>query len=151
VRIQVVTSTASLNPEDVRARRHAHQPPTRLAFGVRGLYGLSRESVPFPLNRSESIESGQICVTIDPEADSTTNVGLIDYTDGTLVVRYGVQAVFPGLFKLITSKKYDPSLLSPVRAVATDRCTVTPDLGGWRALGCLDFLPGSLWAGASGG
>ena len=22
---------------------------------------------------------------------------------------------------------------------------------GWRALGCMDFLPGSLWAGASGG
>lgn len=52
---------------------------------------------------------------------------------------------------MLTSGGHDPSLLNPIRAVATDRCTLTPDLSGWRALGCLDFLPGSYWAGAEGG
>jgi len=123
----------------------------RVLFRVSNLYGLSQESVRLPLNDTESIESGQVCVTIDPDADASSNLGLIDYQEGRLKVRYGVQVVFPGLYRLVTAGDHDPVLLNPIRAIATDECTLTEDLTGFRALGCLEFLPGSLWAGADGG
>jgi hypothetical protein len=104
-----------------------------------------------PLSPREAFDSGQVCVTLDPEAPPTSNVGMIDFEQRTLRVRYGVQCVFPGLHEVVKSGRHDPGLLAPVRAIATDECTVTPDLTGWRALGCLEFLPGSLWAGAGGG
>jgi hypothetical protein len=119
-------------------------------FGLRALYGLSPSSIRLPLNERESIDSGQVCVTIDPDADPSCNVGLIDYERGKLTVRYGGQLVFPGLYELVTGGRFDPGLLHPVRGVATDDCTLTSDLSGWRADGRLQFLPGSIWAGAHG-
>jgi len=123
----------------------------RITFAVKALYGLSQQSIAMPINRTESVESGQVCVTIDPDADEFGNIGVIDYNQDRLKVRYSVQAVFPGLYDLITSGKHDPSLLFPVRMTATDDCALTADRCGWHALGCLDFLPGSVWAGATGG
>jgi hypothetical protein len=66
-------------------------------------------------------------------------------------VRYSGQIVFPGLYHLVRGGGHDPSLLAPVKVTATDRCTLTPDLSGWHAVGCLEFMPGSYWAGAKGG
>jgi hypothetical protein len=124
----------------------------RVLFRVVALYGLSATGMRMPLNDRESIESGPICVTIDPDSDSASNnVGFIDFEQKFLKVRYGVQLVFPGLFELVVSKRYDATLLRPVRVTATDECAVTTDYSGWHALGCLDFLPGSIWAGAGGG
>lgn len=140
-----------LDPAEVRSRRDNGRKPQRVLFGVKALYGLSPESVPFPVSETETIESGQVCITIDPEADPHTNIGAIDFDAGRLTVRYGAQGVFPGLFELVRSGQYDPGLLHPIRAIATDQCTMTPDLTGWRALGCLEFLPGGLWSGAEGG
>ena len=100
-------------------------------FGLRALYGLSPSSIRLPLNERESIDSGQVCVTIDPDADPSCNMGLIDYERGKLTVRYGGQLVFPGLYELVMG-------------------TLTPDRAGWRADGRLQFLPGSIWAGAHG-
>jgi hypothetical protein len=140
-----------LTVEVIANRRNSREVVERVMFSVKALYGLSRQSVAMPLNKCETIESGQVCVTIDPQADDAGNIGVIDYNQGKLKVRYAAQAVFPGLYDLITSDRHDPSLLFPVRLVATDDCTLTPDLSGWHALGCLDFLPGSVWAGASGG
>jgi hypothetical protein len=140
-----------LTLEEVFSRRAAAQSAERVIFSVKALYGLSRQSVQLPLSESESIESGQICITLDPDSDVTCNVGVIDYARGMTTVRYGAQAVFPGLYKLVHEGNHDPSLLNPVRVVATDQCSLTPDLAGWHALGCLDFLPGSVWAGATGG
>jgi len=140
--------------EEVSARRdriNDTKLARRVVFRVTGLYGLSRQSMRMPLNRTEAIDSGQVCVTLDPDADLASNIGVIDYGEGTLTVRYGVQAVFPGLFQLIRAGNHDPSLLNPVRAIATDECTLTADLSGFRALGCLEFLPGSIWAGTDGG
>jgi len=122
-----------------------------VVFRVASLYGLSATSIRMPLNETDGIESGQVCLTIDPESDPMGNIGAVDFAQGKLKVRYAAQMVFPGLFELISSRKYAPDLLRPVRAVATDDCTLAPGAGGWHALGCLDFLPGSLWAGASGG
>ncbi len=123
----------------------------RVLFAVKGIYGLSKHSIPLPLNERESIESGQICATADPDADPSCNLGVIDYERGVLTIRYGAQAIFPGLYELLSQGRYDPGLLHPVRAVATDQCTLTPDYRAWRALGCLEFLPGSIWSGADGG
>ena len=125
-------------------------PAQQLMFGVRALYGLSRQSVRLPLSDTEAIDSGQVCLSIDPDADPSTNLGIIDYSQCKLTVRYGVQFIFPGLYQLITQGDHDPSLLNPVRGVATDECTLAEDFVGWRAIGCLEFLPGSIWAGADG-
>jgi len=140
----------NISPDEIDERRKAAEPTQRVIFRVAGLYGLSKESVPFPISRTESVDSGPVSVTIDPE-NLSSNIGMIDYDRHYLRIRYGIHAVFPGMHNLVMSGKHDLSLLGPVRAVATDECQVTPELTGWRALGCLDFLPGSLWAGASGG
>jgi hypothetical protein len=143
----------TLTHEVIAERRHDHAQavPERVMFRVAGLYGLSSEGVELPLNERESIHSGPVSITLDPESDPGSNSGLIDYERRYLKVSYGIQAVFPGLYDLVTSGDHDPGLLNPVRAVATDECSVTPELTGWRALGCLDFLPGSVWSGATGG
>jgi hypothetical protein len=139
-----------ISPEDIADRRRAQEPTDRVIFRVAGLYGVSKESAPFPVSRTEYIDSGPVSITLDPENHSS-NIGVIDYDRRYLRITYGIHAVFPGIHELVMSGKHDLSLLGPVRAVATDECQVTPDMTGWRALGCLDFLPGSIWAGASGG
>lgn len=141
----------SLTIEEISARRTEPGVVERVLFRVTGLYGLCRESVPLPLNREEAIDSGPICVTIDPDGDTSGNVGIIDFARRTLRVRYAVQLVFPGLHDLVVGGKHDLALLNPPRAVATDDCTVTGDYTGWHAKGCVDFLPGSIWSGAGGG
>jgi hypothetical protein len=142
-----------LTTEAITARRSKQlaQPVERVTFGVKSFYGLSRQSVPLPISDTQTIESGQVCVMIDPDADQGGNIGTIDYAGGKLKVRYAVQAVFPGLYELLRAGDHDPRLLAPVRMIATDDCILTGDLRGWHAFGCLDFLPGSVWAGASGG
>jgi hypothetical protein len=139
-----------LTPDLVAARKHA-PPGSQVVFGLKAVYGLSPRSVTMPINERETIESGQIAISLDPDVDPSFNIGIIDYERLKLKVRYGAQIVFPGLWKMVTEGKHDPSLLNPVRAMATDTCTVTEDLRGWHALGTLQFLPGSIWAGAEGG
>lgn len=139
-----------ISPEEIEARRAKHEPTDRVIFGVRGLYGTSLGSVEFPISSTESIDSGPISITLDPESRSG-NVGLIDFDRRYLRVTYDAHAVFPGIHQLVMSGQHDLSLLGPVRVTATDECVVSEDFSGWRALGCLDFLPGSLWAGAKGG
>jgi len=140
-----------LTMDAIEQRRVAQAEPETVVFAVKALYGLSREGVTLPLGAADKVESGQICLTLDPEADQSGNVGVIDYRRGKLTVRYAVQAVFPGLYDLTMSRRYDPGLFSPVRIVATDDCSLSPDATGWHAFGCLDFLQGSVWGGATGG
>jgi hypothetical protein len=144
-------SEAELTSEVIRRRRGADKDLAQVSFAVTDLYGLSTHSIRMPLGNGESVESGQICITVDPEADPTQNTGIADFKQQKIFVRYGIQAVFPGLYELVTRGGYDPDLLRPVRATATDECTMNEEMTGWRAFGCLDFLPGSLWAGAEGG
>ena len=144
-------SDLAVTPQDIAARRMRSEPTERVVFRVAGLYGVSSHSVPFPISKTEAIDSGMVSITLDPESGPSGNVGLMDFEQRYLRVRYNVHAVFPALHELVMSGKHDLSLLGPVRATATDECAVTEDYSGWRALGCMDFLPGSLWAGASGG
>jgi|GEM_PF-1244164 len=141
----------AITHEDIAARRLRENPTDRVIFRVAGLYGVSTESVPFPVSTTESVDSGLVSITLDPDSSASGNIGMIDFDRRYLRVKYNVHAVFPGLHELVMSGKHDLSLLGPVRATATDECAVTEDMSGWRALGCMDFLPGSLWAGASGG
>lgn len=144
-------SASILTVDLIEQRRAAPKSQECVSFRIHGLYGLCPKGARMPLNEDESIDSGPICVTIDPDGDSSSNAGVVDFQRGRLRVKYGAQMVFPGLHELVTSGRYHPSLLHPVRAVATDECTLTEDRSGWHALGCLDFLPGSIWAGAGGG
>ncbi len=146
-----VASNPELTAEAIEKRRKEIRSVDRVVFGVSGLYGLSRESVKMPLNSAETFDSGQVCIQSDAEAHPLRSIGFVEFSRLRLKVRYAVTAVFPGLFSLITSGRFNPSLLNPIRAEATDECTLSPDFRGWRALGCLEFLPGSLWAGAHGG
>lgn len=141
----------SLTRETVQKRREEAPLGQRVMFRVAALYGLSTHSIPMPLNESESIDSGQVTIMSDPEADPAGNIGIVDFEQGVLRVRYAVQAVFPGLHRLVSERRFSPSLLHPIRAVATDECRLSDDYSGWRAFGCLDFLPGSVWSGATGG
>jgi hypothetical protein len=140
-----------IDPAEVDARRARPEPDDQVIFRIAGLYGISRESAKVPLSKTESIDSGPVTLMLDPDAPEGSNLGIVDFARKKLRVRYSVQLVFPGLYDLITSGKYDPTLLNPVRATATDDCEVADDYLGWRALGRLDFLPGSLWSGAGGG
>jgi hypothetical protein len=143
--------TTALTLTAVEARRNQRVDPDLVVFRVAGLYGLCPRGISLPIGAGRTIDSGPVALTADPDADPTCNIGMIDFAAGKLKVRYGAQAIFPGLYDLVTSGNHDPGLLNPTRIVATDDCTLTPDLMGWRALGCLDFLPGSIWSGASGG
>jgi hypothetical protein len=149
--MQDVSFNPDLTAEAIEQRRNQVQNVDRVIFGVSGLYGLSRGSVQMPLSRTEKFDSGQVCLQGDADADPFRSIGFVEFSKMRLRVRYAIQAVFPGLYSLVTSGRYDASLLNPIRAEATDECTVLPDYNGWRALGCLEFLPGSLWAGAHGG
>lgn len=140
-----------LSIKELEERRAKPEPTDRMMFQVAGLYGLSAEGMRMPLSERESIDSGQVSVSLDPEASQSGNIGMIDFERCKLRIRYAAQVFFPGLYDLITSERHDISLLNPIRAVATDNCEVEPDYSGWRALGTLEFLPGSLWAGAGGG
>lgn len=140
----------AISPEEIEARRTELPPSEKIIFAVAGLYGFSNHSVEFPVSATESIDSGQIAITLDPESRGG-NVGMIDFDRRYLRVTYDAIAVFPGIHKLVMAGQHDLSLLGPVRVTATDECAVSEDFSGWRALGCLDFQPGSLWAGAKGG
>jgi hypothetical protein len=143
--------TDTLTAEAVELRRARVLEPTRVVFRVSALYGLCDLGIEVPVDDERSLATGPIALTMDPDADATANLGVIDFNSCALTVRYGVQAVFPALYDLASRGEHDPGLLNPVRMVATDECTVTPNLMGWRALGCLDFLRGSVWSGATGG
>lgn len=122
-----------------------------VVFRITALYGISKESVRFPLGGSRWVDSGPMTLCLDAEASSAGNIGTIDFSRPTLTIRYDAQLVFPGLHSILREARHEPSLLSPIRLTATDDCQVSEDLSGWRAVGCLEFLPGSLWSGAKGG
>lgn len=142
--------TTTLNVDEVLARGELPEPTDQVIFQVEDLYGVS-DGARFPLNRTDSFDTGPMGMSIDSRTPASTNLGIVDFERRKMRVRYGVEVVFPGLHDLVTSGRYDLELLGPLRATATDECTLTDQLDGWRALGCLEMLPGSMWSGAKGG
>ena len=125
--------------------------PNQVTFQVDALYGVSRQNVQLPISEERTIDSGPVSISLDPHAHRSSNIGLVDFPKQSLVVRYGIQVVFPGLWSLRSEGEIDPVLLNPIRATAIDQCVLLEGGRGWRADGCLEFLPGSFWAGTEGG
>jgi hypothetical protein len=130
---------------------HDEELTDRVMVRIAGLYGLVRDEVQVPVSASESIDSGPVLLTLDPEADASANVGVADFGKNTMRLRYGVQIAFGGLHELVKGGDYDRSLLNPPRGVSVTDAKINPDYSGWEAQSCLDFLPGSMWSGAGGG
>lgn len=142
--IDVVDARAGIGAEEAELA-------TRVVTRIAGLSGLVREQVQVPLSATESVGSGPILLTLDPEADASANVGVIDFENNTMRMRYGVQIAFGGLHELVKSGEYDRALLNPPRGVSVTEAKINPDYSGWEAQSCVDFLPGSMWSGAGGG
>src|SRR6266478_616320 len=97
----------TLTAESVEALRSQQVKPESVIFRVTALYGLCPEGVKVPLGAKGLVNSGPVAVTIDPDADLSCNLGVVDFGAHKLKVRYGVQAVFPALHDLVTSGGYD--------------------------------------------
>jgi len=132
-------------------QQHEEELATRVMFRVTGLYGLVRQSRPVPISQTDSIDSGPVLLTLDPEADASANVGVADFETGKMRMRYGVQLVFAGLHDLVREGKHDRALLNPPRGISITDARINPDYDGWEAQSCVDFLPGSMWSSAGGG
>lgn len=142
--------SVTLDVNEVLARGEVPEPADQVIFHVEELYGVG-DGARFPLSRTESFDTGPMTMGIDSATSTHTNIGIVDFAARKMRVRYGVEVIFPGMHDLVMSGKYDLDLLGPLRATATDECAVTPEYNGWRALGCLEMLPGSMWSGAKGG
>lgn len=123
----------------------------RVMFRISGLSGLVREQPQIPVSPTETIDSGPVVMTLDPEADASGNLGVADFAACTIRMRNSLQFVFGGLYEVAKSGDYDRALLNPPRGISTSDAKINPDYSGWEAQTCLDFLPGSMWSGAGGG
>ncbi len=123
----------------------------RLMFRMSGLWGFTRQSIQVPVSMTKSVDSGTAFMMLDPEADASANVGVADFQQNKIRMRYGVQLVFSGLHELVRSGEYDRSLLDPPRGISITDARINPDYAGWEAQSCVNFLPGSMWSGAGGG
>lgn len=123
----------------------------RLMFRMAGLWGFTRQSIQVPVSTTKSVDSGTALMMLDPETDASANVGVADFKENKIRMRYGVQLVFTGLHELVKSGEYDRSLLDPPRGISITDARINPDYDGWEAQSCVDFLPGSMWSGAGGG
>ncbi len=127
------------------------QEGNQVLFRVTSLYGISKTGMKLPINRSESIETGPITITLDPDSEKSCNLGIMNLESGRMKVRYGIQVVFPALHQLLVQETEENALLNPPRAVSNNSCTLFDDGKGFLAQGAVEFLPGSLWSGTKGG
>ena len=127
------------------------QEGNQVLFRVTSLYGISKTGMKLPINRSESIETGPITITLDPDSEKSCNLGIMNVESGRMKVRYGIQTVFPALHQLLSQETEENALLNPPRAVSNNTCTLFDDGKGFLAQGVVEFLPGSLWSGTKGG
>ena len=127
------------------------QEGNQVLFRVTSLYGISKTGMKLPVNRSESIETGPITITLDPDSEKSCNLGIMNLDSGRMKVRYGIQTVFPALHQLLSQETEENALLNPPRAVSNNTCTLFDDGKGFLAQGVVEFLPGSLWSGTKGG
>ncbi len=123
----------------------------QVLFRVTSLYGISKTGMKLPVNRTESIETGPMTITLDPDSERSCNLGIMNLESGRMKVRYGIQTVFPALHQLLSQETEENALLNPPRAVSNNTCTLFDDGKGFSAQGAVEFLPGSLWSGTKGG
>jgi len=123
----------------------------QVLFRVTSLYGISKSGMELPINKSETIETGPLTITLDPDSETSCNLGIMNLESGRMKVRYGIQVVFPALHQLLSQETEENALLNPPRAVSNNTCTLFDDGKGFLAQGAVEFLPGSLWSGTKGG
>ena len=123
----------------------------QVLFRVTSLYGISKSGMELPINKSETIETGPLTITLDPDSETSCNLGIMNLESGRMKVRYGIQIVFPALHQLLAQETEENALLNPPRAVSNNTCTLFDDGKGFMAQGAVEFLPGSLWSGTKGG
>ena len=123
----------------------------QVLFRVTSLYGISETGMDLPVSRNETIETGPITLTLDPDTDKGSNLGIMNLDSGRMNVRYGIQAVFPALHRLLAEEDQENALLNPPRAVSNNSCVLFDDGMGFSAQGVEEFLPGSMWSGTKGG
>ncbi len=123
----------------------------QVLFRVTSLYGISKSGMELPINKSETIETGPLTITLDPDSETSCNLGIMNLESGRMKVRYGIQIVFPALHQLLAQETEENALLNPPRAVSNNTCTLFDDGKGFLAQGAVEFLPGSLWSGTKGG
>lgn len=123
----------------------------QVLFRVTSLYGISEAGMHLPVSRKETIDTGPVTITLDPDSDKGSNLGIMNLDSGRMNVRYGIQAVFPALQRLLAEEVQDNALLNPLRAVSSNSCVLFDDGMGFSAQGVVEFLPGSLWSGTKGG
>ncbi len=141
----------ALKDDSVETEQPKTQEGNQVLFRVTSLYGISRSGMELPINRSESIETGPITITLDPDSEKSCNLGIMNLESGRMNVRYGIQAVFPALHRLLAQETEENALLNPPRAVSNNTCTLFDDRKGFLAQGVVEFLPGSLWSATKGG
>ena len=123
----------------------------RTMFRVTGMWGFSRKGIEIPVNATDRIDSGVVFGSLDPLADPTSNVGMVDFDRGGLKVRYGIQIVAPRIYDLVEAGDLEPFMLTPMRVVNIEDCVLDSDLRGWRAQGRTETLAGSPRLGIGGG
>jgi len=141
----------ALKGDSVETEQPKIHEGNQVLFRVTSLYGISKTGMRLPINRSESIETGPITITLDPDSEKSCNLGIMNLESGRMKVRYGIQTVFPALHQLLSQETEENALLNPPRAVSDNTCTLFDDGKGFLAQGVVEFLPGSLWSGTKGG
>ncbi len=146
-----MNSSLALKDDSIEIEQPKTQEGNQVLFRVTSLYGISQYGMGLPVNGSESIETGPITITLDPDGEKSCNLGIMNLESGRMKVRYGIQAVFPALHQLLAQETEENALLNPPRAVSNNTCTLFDDGKGFLAQGLVEFLPGSLWSGTKGG
>jgi hypothetical protein len=138
-----MSRSLALKDNFIEMKEPKAQEGNQVLFRVTSLYGISNSGMKLPINRSESIETGPVTITLDPDSEKSCNLGIMNLESGRMNVRYGIQVVFPALHQLLAQETEENALLNPPRAV--------DDGKGFLAQGAVEFLPGSLWSGTKGG
>ncbi len=146
-----MSRSLALKDNFIEMKEPKAQEGNQVLFRVTSLYGISNSGMKLPINRSESIETGPVTITLDPDSEKSCNLGIMNLESGRMNVRYGIQVVFPALHQLLAQETEENALLNPPRAVSNNSCTLFDDGKGFLAQGAVEFLPGSLWSGTKGG
>ncbi len=141
----------ALTVDSVETEQPKIHEGNQVLFRVTSLYGISKSGMELPINKSETIETGPLTITLDPDSETSCNLGIMNLESGRMKVRYGIQVVFPALHQLLSQETEENALLNPPRAVSNNTCTLFDDGKGFLAQGAVEFLPGSLWSGTKGG
>ncbi len=77
----------ALEDDSVEMKQPNTQEGNQVLFRVTSLYGISKSGMELPINRSESIETGPITITLDPDSEKSCNLGIMNLESGRRPIR----------------------------------------------------------------